>query len=260
TTWFEVWGDYWRQYLGPAGRVGQRIERQAATGCGFHIAHSSLTAGRLRALCPDATVRMIPSGIDVSRPDPVPPRDPRRLAWCGRAIESKNLPLLLSALALWGDRDWSLDVVGDGPCLDAWKQAAARLGLGDRVHWHGFIQQRAELHRLLATAGILVQTSRREGMGKSALEAAALGCALVLLEHPEVATTGFLEDGRSALFFGGDSGSEKPQGLARLLAKLLGDSAEQRRLAQGGQAVAAELAWDRVVERVLVHYAQVAGA
>lgn len=255
-TWFEVWGDYWRQYLGRPGEIGRQVEIAVARGCPFHIAHSPLTAARLRALVPQATVRMIPSGIEVEGPTPLPSREPRRIAWCGRAVDFKNLPLLLQALATLTDLDWSLEVIGDGPCLSAWQAEAVRLGLESRITWHGFLEERAQVHRLLAGAGILVQTSLREGMGKTAFEAMALGCALVCVEHPEVATTGFLEDGQSALLVpAGDA-----QGLGRRLRALLGDEELRARLQRGGRVVAAEQGWERIVDRVLAHYDEVAGA
>jgi glycosyltransferase involved in cell wall biosynthesis len=51
----------------------------------------------------------------------------------------KGLHLLLVALADLPEhtRDWSLDVVGDGPERAALQQQVVELGLGDRVRFHG---------------------------------------------------------------------------------------------------------------------------
>lgn len=253
-TWFEVWADYWRRYLGRAGVVGQAVERAVARGCAFHVAHSPLTEGRLRALAPGLDVTLIPSGVDVEVPEPLPARDPQRLAWCGRAVDFKDLPLLLRALAdLPGD--WRLDVVGDGPALGAWQRLARELGLGARVTWHGFLPQRAQVHALLAGCGVFVQTSQREGMGKAALEAAGLGCAVVCVAHPEVATTGFFQDGVDGWIVPQDAVA-----LRQALATLRDQAERARALGQAGRSLAARLSWDRVAQRVEAHYQRVVQA
>ncbi|MCK6506859.1 glycosyltransferase family 4 protein [Myxococcota bacterium] len=253
-TWFEVWGDYWRQYLGRAGVIGQAVERSVARGCAFHVAHSPLTAARLRALVPGIDVQLIPSGIDLEPPAVAPPRDAQRLAWCGRAVDYKNLPALLRALAgLPGA--WHLDVVGDGPALAGWQQLAGELGLGARVTWHGFLPERSQVHALLSTCGIYVQTSQREGMGKAALEAAGLGCAVVCVAHPEVATTGFFHDGVDARIVPGEAAA-----LRQAVAGLLAEPARARDLAAAGRQAALALSWERVTDRVEAHYRRVLAA
>jgi len=256
-TWFEVWGTYWRQYLGRLGVVGEQVERVVAQACPFNVAHSPMTAARLRALVPGVQVEMIPSGTEVLAPSPLPRRVAGRIGWCGRAVDFKNLGLLLDALALLpAALPWSLEVVADGPALESWKAHAHVRGLSGRVRWHGFLPTRGELHQLLSTCELFVQTSLREGMGKTSIEAAGLGCALVCVEHPDVATTGFLRDGRSALVVP----AGQPAAMAAVLARALEDGGLRERLASGGREVAHQVSWERIVERVEAHYGRVVAA
>lgn len=255
-TWFELWGRYWREYLGRKGRVAEGIERAVARGADWHLAISPLTATRLRALAPAARVRTIPSACEVSAP-PAVPLDPYRIGWCGRALPFKDLPVLLGALArLPRDEPWRVSVVGDGPSLPEWKETARALGVQDRVDWLGFLPTQEEVFRVLAGCGAVVQTSRREGQGKSGLEALALGRPLLCAAHPEVATTGFVDDGLSALIFpAGDEGE-----LARALLRLTREEGLRERLAAGAARVAAGLRWEAILPAVEAHYDEVAGA
>ncbi len=109
--------------------------------------------------------------------------DTLRLLWSGLFHEFKGLGLLLSALALLPPRTrWQLDVVGDGRSRTRWMRQAARLGLTDRITWHGWLPRSQALDHC-RRADVFVFTSLRDTTGTVVLEALAAGAPVICLDH-----------------------------------------------------------------------------
>lgn len=146
----------------------------------------------------------------------------------GRLNEVKNQELLIRAFArvrleVPAAR---LLLVGDGPLRADLTGLAARLGVGDAVHFAGY-QSRPE--RFLATIDVFALTSRTEGLPLAVLEAWAAGLPVVASAVgglPDLVT-----DGRTGLLF--PSGDEAA--LAVLLRGLLRDRARRHALGEAGQ-------------------------
>jgi len=72
---------------------------------------------------------------------------PLRLAAAGRLIPLKNFDRLIEAIRMLQDHSVSasLDLYGDGPERQALSRKADELGIGDRVHFHGYVARWFEL-------------------------------------------------------------------------------------------------------------------
>jgi glycosyltransferase involved in cell wall biosynthesis len=114
---------------------------------------------------------VIPQAVDVPATVPPPRSGPIRLLVVGRLVESKNVGLVLSALA-GVDGAWHLDVLGDGPEQQHLVAAAARTGLANRVTFHGQVDDPA---RFYTTADLLAFPSRQENVSLVVLEAMGHG-------------------------------------------------------------------------------------
>jgi glycosyltransferase involved in cell wall biosynthesis len=107
-----------------------------------------------------------------------------RLAWAGRLAEGKGLEVLLDALAILvqgeaeGHRT-ELVLIGDGPARAALEAHADRLGIADRIHWLGYIANRAVYMDALASCDLFVFPSPAEGFPKVILDAMAAGLPVV---------------------------------------------------------------------------------
>jgi len=112
-----------------------------------------------------------------SAPKSVPRMDDRVL-FVGRLNAQKGLGDVLRAMAL-ARKQWTLDVVGDGPDRGALTQRAAELGVERRITWLGHLPQ-TELAALYGRSAALVIPSTDEGLGLVGVEAA-------LCETPAVA-------------------------------------------------------------------------
>ncbi|MFA6506551.1 MAG: glycosyltransferase family 4 protein [Treponemataceae bacterium] len=91
-----------------------------------------------------------------------------KLIMTARFQEQKDHETLFRALAELKDLDWSIDLVGDGPLFEQFKEMARELGIEDRV---AFLGQRLDVPDLLDTADIFVLSTRWEGFPRSILEA-----------------------------------------------------------------------------------------
>lgn len=107
-----------------------------------------------------------------------------RILFAGRTDDTKGVDLLLEAAAQLECDGWHLDIVGDdildyGYGLDDVRTDIDRLGLGDRVTTHGWVDYR-ELAPYYAQADVFVHPGRwPEPFGRTMLEALQHDCALI---------------------------------------------------------------------------------
>jgi len=113
-------------------------------------------------------------------------------------------------------------MAGDGPLRPAARRLGERLGLGERLHLPGWLDDTPAMY---STTGVAVLTSRFEGLPRAAVEAVAAGVPIVATAvdgTPEVVTdgvTGFLVDPGDVV------------GAARAVIRLLRDGDLAQRMA-----------------------------
>ena len=74
----------------------------------------------------------------------------------GHVAPGKGTKLLVDSLMELCRRDvaFDADIIGRGPLLDVLKRRVADLGLSTRVTFHGFVEDHADVERLIAAASI----------------------------------------------------------------------------------------------------------
>jgi glycosyltransferase involved in cell wall biosynthesis len=120
--------------------------------------------------------------------------DVRHLLSVGNLVPVKGPDVLLDACGRLSNQvgPWELHVVGSGPMRDSLVRRAVRLGVSDRVRFHGSLPH-GTLPAWYRAADAFVLASRSEGIPNVLLEAAACGCPYVATEVggiPEVAHLG----------------------------------------------------------------------
>jgi len=96
-------------------------------------------------------------------------------AWVGRLSREKGPDVMLDAISKC-DPSWRFSIVGDGPERDRLRQQAARLNIGDRITWHGFVSNAGSLLRAFDA---FVLSSRTEGTPIALFEAMHAGVPVV---------------------------------------------------------------------------------
>jgi glycosyltransferase involved in cell wall biosynthesis len=121
----------------------------------------------------------------------------------------------------------------------------ARLGLADRVHLLGWIDD-AELDGLYAAAELLVFPSLAEGFGLPVLEAMEHGLAVATSNTSSMPEVG----GDAVVYFDPFDVND----IARGIDQLLNDTELRARLAAAGRVRAKEFSWSRAAEQTVAAY------
>ncbi len=173
----------------------------------------------------------------------------------GRLVQKKGFDTLVQALAqlpseLQG-RPVHLVIAGDGPMAEAWKQQAAALDCGDRIHWAGW---QTDASGYFNMADLFVCPSREEPLGNVILEGWAYRKPVV-----STATMGGVElitDGQDGLLVPIDD----TKAMANALQRCLADEAYRQALAEAGYAkVNAHFTKQAIVSQYQDLYRQLAG-
>ncbi len=246
-TWYEYWGRYWRDYLGPLRWLPYAAIEWLCAQLGDRVvAPSRLTHARLGARRLRGQVRLNRLGIDFDAVRALAaeggePGAP--LIHAGRFLVEKRVDLLIRALALLPRElgDPLLTLIGDGPESDRLRRLARELGVEERVRFHGQLPHVHDVWRQLGRARIAIQTSAREGFGLFPLEAMAAGLPVVHCRSSESAVSEIVESGVHGLAV-----EPASEALAAALTRLLTDEKECRRLSANAVRHAAGFAWSNV--------------
>jgi glycosyltransferase involved in cell wall biosynthesis len=235
--------------------------------CAWATTCTATGAARLCELAPGAEVMLTYHGLDASRfaapqrargPDGSDPERPVRLLGVARLVPKKGVEVLLDALAaLPAELHWRYEHVGDGPMRDALVAAAGRLGLDERIAWHGALPQDQVIDAYRA-ADLFVLASRiaadgdRDGLPNVLLEAGALELAVITSRTASVSE--LVEDGLNGRLVPPDD----PAALAAALAALIRDPAARLRLGRAGRRrVLEQFALEPGVDRLATRLAGV---
>lgn len=150
-----------------------------------------------------------------------------RFAFLGRIVPAKGVSWLLDAAAA-ANGGWKLDVAGTGYADAAVRARTHRLGLDDRVTFHGWLEESAATDLIRTAWAVVVPSMWHEPAGLSAIDAGAFGRAVVASSAgglPEV-----IEDGVTGIL----APPGDVRGLAGALDRLANDRATAERMGVAG--------------------------
>lgn len=101
-----------------------------------------------------------------------------RFISAGQLVRRKGIDLAIRACAMLPARAWRLDIYGNGPERGSLERLAARLGLSDRITFHGSVPNPL-VQSALAAADCALLPSRFDGWGALVNEAIAGGTPVV---------------------------------------------------------------------------------
>ena len=196
-TWHEIWGKYWKEYLGRAAIGGRAVEWCTTKLPQHPVAVSETTADRLGRLgVRREAIDVVPNGLDVSKVRETPPvEEGFDVLFAGRLIAEKNVGMLLEAFDRVAPRDVTLGIVGEGPRYEALCRQAAELDCAERITFTGFLEEYDDVLAQMRAARLFVSPSTREGFGITLAEAMAADCRVITVRHPDSAGSEVVGEG-----------------------------------------------------------------
>jgi glycosyltransferase involved in cell wall biosynthesis len=133
---------------------------------------------RSRGVADSRKLCLVHNGVPETEPAELaaPERTPPRIVMVARFEEPKDQLRLLTALAQIGTRDWTLDLIGDGPLRSSAEQRTRELGLQERVN---FLGNCSDVAQRLPAYQVFVLLSKYEGFPLSILEAMRAGLPVI---------------------------------------------------------------------------------
>lgn len=193
-------------------------------------------------------VSVIPNGVDTDFFHPAAESAksgsyPFRIVFTGRFQGQKNLSLLLEQYAALRDQSTvslELHLVGDGPLRTELQKQADRLGLSERIVWHGWTP-RDRLRAIYQQSHCFVNPSFYEGMPNAVLE--AMACGKPIIASCVAGNDAVVQHGVTGFLFPLD----EPASLRQSLRTLIDDPARAQEMGRRGRDwVKRDFSWNRV--------------
>ncbi|WP_324735235.1 glycosyltransferase family 4 protein [Thermococcus sp. SY098] len=192
-TWYEVWNNYWYEYLGKIGIFGKIIEKLVSKLPDMVIAISKKVKNDLTLLgIPPEKIKIIPDGIGFNDIQKVNASNKKYdIIYAGRLIKHKNVDLLLKATSIAKQEipNIKVGIIGDGPEMGNLKRLTKELKLEKNVHFLGFLKDAKDVYSYMKSSKVFVFPSTREGAGLVTLEANACGLPVITVSHEKNAAT-----------------------------------------------------------------------
>lgn len=177
-------------------------------------------------------------------------REPLRLCWSGGHEPRKALPLLLHTIAALPERQKVfLDVLGQGPESQKWKETANKLGLKN-IRWHGRLPYHEALNAM-DKANVFIHTSYREAASMVVLEALGWGMPVICHDACGMAVAVNSTCGIKVPFINPERSIE---GFRQAIEQLLHNPLRVEQLSRGALRRASELSWDAKAEEIAETY------
>src|SRR5215213_3815870 len=197
-------------------------------------------------------LHVIPPGVNPSLfegpfKDPFAGVGKPRVLFVGRLAAQKGVRTLVEVAGLLENPSAQVLLVGDGPERKALECEAKRIGVGDRLHFVGFVAHE-RVSAVLAHADLLVLPSLYEELGTVLLEAMQAGLPIVASKTGGIPDV--IENGVNGMLVPpGD-----PDALARAIDRLLADRGLANRLSEGAHERGKDYDWEVLAGRVLRVY------
>jgi glycosyltransferase involved in cell wall biosynthesis len=166
-----------------------------------------------------------------------------------RLTAPKNVELLVHAMqkVLQIHPDATLTILGDGELLPNLKEASRRLGIGDRVTFHGYVFQPEKYYPEL---DLFVLPSLSEAFGLSLLEAMAWGKPCVATDVG--GTLDFLQNNKNGL----SVPSNDQNAMAEAIIRIMTEPSLAKRLGIEARKTAEQFSIEKTVKQIEELYAK----
>jgi glycosyltransferase involved in cell wall biosynthesis len=257
-TWYEIWGDYWFEYLGKKGFFGWGVERMTAKIPHLAIPISEKIKEDLKSLgVSEEIMRVIPNGVDFYKIEKAEQNsEDFDVIYVGRLISHKNVDVLLKAISEVKEEipDIKCGIIGDGPEKRNLIRLSKKLGLDNNIVFFGFIERDEDVYSYMKASKIFVLPSMREGFPNTILEANSCGLPAIIVKGEKNAAVDVVEDGRNGFIC-----DLSPKDIANNIINFLQDESKRRKKRDISKANAKKYDWSIIVKKIEGVYDELAG-
>ncbi len=255
-TWYEVWDDYWVDYLGSMGRIGKLVEKSTTKLPELVVPISDKIKVDLYRLNVDDTVmRTVPNGVDFDRLQKIKPsKEQFDVIYFGRLISHKKVDVLVRAISVVKKEipGVSCAIIGDGPDREKIENLVNELNLRDNITLFGFIERDEDVLSRVKSSKIFVLPSIREGFPNTILEANSCGLPAVIVNHEKNAGVGVVQNDYNGYIVELD-----PQEIADKIRYMLSNESVLSKLRINAYEFGKSHDWNIIVEKIESVYTEV---
>ena len=218
------------------------------------IANSQGLAELAAKFQPDLDIGVICNGINTETFHPALEQQitsPVQLLTVCRLISRKRIHLLIEALKKihQAGLDAELNIVGEGNLLNELQSLAGRLGVSEKVRFHGLVKHE-QLPAVYQQNHIFVMSSEHEGMSNAMLEAMACGLPIVTTPCEGVEE---LVDAANGVVVDKDG----PEAIAQAICQRIQQPQEYEKMTHAARERAKEFSWASTASRYLDLYRKI---
>jgi glycosyltransferase involved in cell wall biosynthesis len=256
--WYEVWADYWYEYIGRLGLIGKLVEKNVMnlTRHDKIITISEYTKKRLVSLGSlEENITIIPNGVDYSEIQKVPvSQENLDVIFVGRFIKAKNVDVLVRAIPFLKKNfpDVTIGLVGDGPEKVQLKKLVKKLGAENNVRFYGSVDSFLDVISFIKGSKMFVYPAAPEGGGSlSMIEANASGIPTIAAKDGPLGTaTEVIIDKFNGLLVE----ELTPKNVADKIGELLADEQMRDKMAKNAKRYSKQFDWPEIAKSVETFY------
>jgi colanic acid/amylovoran biosynthesis glycosyltransferase len=214
---------------GKSERIKEKVTHAQFTRCISYFCRSQVIL--FSELTDLSSLKIVHCGLELGSYQYRSPREKVDRIYCAaRLAPEKGYEFLVQAIKILKDKEYDLQVrfVGDGPRRGALEHLARDLGILDRVHFLGHLDEAAKMRELYAS-DLCVLPSLAEGLPSSATEAMAVGVPVIATNI--AAMSELVEHGKTGLLVR----PSDPVALADAIIMMIHDFEFRRRAAALGR-------------------------
>lgn len=247
-SWFEVWRNFWYEYMGASGISGKILERKLLMLPDYIITGSEKTIRDLGSIgFKRDNIYLVHNGIDLKSISKVKPsKEKFDIAFVGRLIKGKRVDLLVKAVGILKKEFPKIRVaiMSDGPERKNLENMAREHGIEKNIKFFGFVEKHEDIISVLKSSKIFVNPSVQEGGASIVLfEANACGLPAIAVNHPNGIDKELIKDGANGFF---TDVSEK--GIADKIRILLKNRKLLKKMSSLSKKSVAKYDWDSIAK------------
>lgn len=251
-SWFEIWENFWYEYLGWRGIFGKLIERNAIKLPHEIVVETEETTKSLVSWGFNRDhITSIPSGCPTHEYARLPASDAAQdktdIIFTGRLVDYKRVDLIIDAVAVLKEKNINVKaaIIGDGPEMARLQERAYGLGITEQIRFHGFIEGLERTVSVMKASKIFVYAAAPlGGWALTPIEANACGLPVVTSAHGSMGLNEVVIHGYNGLV----SEDETAEGIAEQISILLSDHSLRETLSQNAVEYAQQYDWDNLTQ------------